>query len=146
MIKRDNYAMLLKTAREALGLEWIDVPPLAGVDSSAYLDLEAHDDEIAIGVSANEVGRVLACLKLNPFELFAAEAQARGGAKSYSELAEALRAHLARNSLTVEAFGAEVGWDIRGAMVQPEQFGELPLDALSDICDLLRIDWRGLLN
>lgn len=146
MLKPGNYSKRLKTAREARGLEWTDVPPLAGIDPSAYLDLESNDDEITLGVSANEVARVLACLKLTPFELFEADKRATREATSYDALAQAIEAHLARTLISAEAFGTAVGWDIRESLRDPKLFGGLPLDALSDICEPVGIDWRGLLK
>lgn len=48
----------LKRAREAAGLDEHSVARLAGITSSWYYDLEAHDDELASTLSLETLSRL----------------------------------------------------------------------------------------
>lgn len=147
MLKPSNYAPLLRSAREAAGLRQEQVAAAAGIELASYLDLESHDDEIRMGVSAREAARVLRVLNLSPFDLFV-EPNRRGGESGpapYAELARAIQEHLRHHGLSTEHFEEKVGWEVRQALRDPERFGDLTLDALSDVSDSVGVEWRRLL-
>lgn len=145
MIPPGNYATRIAAARESRGLQLPEVADCARIGRSAYLDLELHDDEIRMGVTAHEAARVLLCLQLSPFSLFGRQSPAIAMGATYADLAREIRQYLRRTDCSIEQFELDFGWSIRDGLGDPERFGELPLDGLADVSEPVGFDWRNLL-
>jgi len=144
MVPRRNYAERLRVAREAAGLTRDDVVRLGSLNPSAYFDLEAHDDELSMGVSVSEVVRVCRALHLDPRALFDGSVSA-AALPSFDSLAQTIREYLGVNRVSLQEFENVVGWKVGESVADPTKFSEFNLDGLSAVCEAVGVDWRGLL-
>lgn len=134
-------------AREARGLTQDDVAARWGEPPSMYWDLELYDDEAFTVVSVEQLRRLAAVLGTSvSVLLFDDEPSSEVAGVSYEEVITRLRERMAKDRVSVEQLGDQIGWELQPLLDDPGALGDLPVYALRSICRAAGVDWVGVLG
>ena len=134
-----GYAETIRAAREAAGKDPGELAAALDMSYESYRDIEWFDDEITSVVSFREVVILADLLELDLRRMFGAD----DTVVTFADLAAALRVRLDETPL--EQLEDELGWELAGALADPEAFAEFSLDGLADVAGPVGVDWRHLL-
>jgi len=140
-------ARRIRVAREAAGLTREQVAQRLGMELSAYMDVEFHDDELFSVVDFETVPSLACLLGLPPLVmLFGEEPPFDIPAVAPSDVAVALAGRMESEGLTLDQLSEEVGWDLGPVLRDPETiWTDFPVLGMNDLCNALGLDWVGLL-
>ena len=134
-----GYAETIRAAREAAGKDPGELAAALDMSYESYRDIEWFDDEITSVVSFREAAILADLLELDLRRMFGAD----DTVVTFADLAAALRVRLDETPL--EQLEDELGWELAGALADPEAFAEFSLDGLADVAGPVGVDWRHLL-
>jgi hypothetical protein len=133
---------VLKHSRERAGEHYFELAHRVGLPVPAYLDLEAHDNDIMTAVSLRHLSDICAKLALTVFELFAAVHSSGKRLPGWRSLASELQTYLRTNGLSLAEFETVVGYEISSALTDPDAILDWNLDCLRSVCISIGVDWK----
>jgi transcriptional regulator with XRE-family HTH domain len=140
-------ARAIRAAREAAGVSAADLAARLGPGLEWYNELERDDAAALATVSLAQLTVLATFLSTTPRALLSGSiAPGPDPANSFRALADALRAYGAANGVTVEALGNRVGYPLRDALEDPEDFWNLTVDQLKAASAVVGMDWVSLLS
>lgn len=120
---------------------------VVGMEYMEYLDLELHDDELAMAPSLAEVRKLATALGVSAYALLSEEGIGSPTCRiSYADLVGRVRTYLRDKNITREDFEARVGWALDDLFAGEERMlAEYNVDFLRDLCGLLDVSWMDAL-
>jgi hypothetical protein len=112
----------------------------------AYDDLERYDDEAFTAASLGVILALGPLVGVSTAQLLLGDDLATVDAVTFETLSQALRDHLATQSVTVEQVGDSIGWDVSGLLETPARWLNEPVEVLYVVSRRLNIDWVAALR
>lgn len=142
----DDYARRLREARERSGKSIDEMAALLGISWESYNELEERDDEILDSISLRQLVTLSRALKIDLVQFFSS-GPARKPVQSvgFETVAEKIREFLVAQKLTVTEFENTAGWEVEKGLTDPGQFMGFNLLGLMEVCEIVGVDWRGVL-
>lgn len=124
------------------GISAHEIATLLAVSEPAAWDILTQPHEVSQCLSLRELLLLSARLGVPALSLLADPPAVAREHRSFAQLAAKIRAYCAGHHLSVEQFGGLAGWEVRHFLVAPDSaLDEWCLDALADICQILRLHW-----
>lgn len=136
----------LQAYREQLGKSPAEVASLVGIPFPSYVDLEMHENELFDAISLRQLASLGNALNFKVPELFKNESALTGDSITFTQLADKIRRFVISHSISIQEFEDRAGWGVEKALEQPEEFLNLNLTGLKDICRELQVNWLSVLN
>ena len=138
-------AAQIRALRIRAGRSKAEMVERLGLNAAWYEDLEAKDDELPSTLTLFQGMELASLLGVRLDELFSA-----GGAPAAHialvELPERIRAHMAREGLSIEEFEERAGWAVSEFLDAPLQAAAtLPILFFQSLASVLGIDWHLLI-
>lgn len=144
MIMRGIAKQILKL-REAAGKSREEMASVMDISLPAYWDLESYDDEVKECISLTQLVKMGRAFKVSPRDVFSGHTnESVVGELSFGELSERIKTFIGEHAITIPEFEEKVGWAIEEALKKPDQFEEVNLQCLIDICDELQLEWLSI--
>jgi len=134
---------LIRQRRESMGLSVEEMAVKLEMDAVSYHEVESRPEYPGHVLSLNQLYQLCAVLKTSPRDLFSDPPHGQGPA-TFAELKETLLGQLAENRLSIGQFEANVGWEIKDFIDNPESALSWTIERLRAICAALGLDWRTL--
>jgi transcriptional regulator with XRE-family HTH domain len=135
----------IKAARQRAGLTEAQVAERAGLTSaSEYRDLELSDDEAFTCISVGDLHALAHALGTTGSRLlFGDEFPPPREGHDFATIAHRLADRLTAESVTGEALGDTVGWDLHKVLDDAAALAAFNLVGVRDICKAVGVDWVG---
>ena len=143
---RWSPANAIREARQAAGLDKETLAALLGPGLAWYERLESRDDAVFSDLSLAHLSILAGLLDTTPRALLAGPASPESGALSFRSLAAALQARAEATGTSLDELGARAGWDLRDAVVDPEECWNLTVAQLQKLAQEVGMDWTALLS
>ena len=142
----DDYARRLREARERSGKSIDEMAALVGLSWESYNELERDDDEIIDSVSLRQIVTLSRALKIDLVEFFSSgPAKKPREGVSLETLAQKISDFLVAEKLTVTEFENTAGWEVANSLTDPSRFMNFNMLGLMEVCEIVGVDWRGVL-
>jgi len=139
-----DYRKILRTARELKGWSEHEAAARVQLSSSAYYDIEEHEDDLTSCYSLSEILRICRALELHPRDLFCHE---HLSPSTIDEVITNIKKHCAQNKISISKFEDIVGWRVESCLTNPKAaLDEWNLDCLKDICGELQMNWQSVIS
>jgi transcriptional regulator with XRE-family HTH domain len=136
----------IRTARQRAGISARELAEAMGLSIESFDDLESYDDEAFMCVSLSQLGALGDRLGLTPVEIVAPIVTMNPDPIPMSTLLARVVSEIERKGETAEAFGTRLGWDVSGALANPQNtWQEWNLECLQAVCKSVGVDWLGVL-
>ncbi len=116
-----------------------------GLSARWYEDLEAYPDDVVSTVSLAQLQVLGRTLGLEPATIFVRDTRARRNVAELRDVVEGLQRRMGSEGLDAEALGERLGWEIRGALANPEELWSFNVTGLRDVCPGMGVDWLAVL-
>jgi transcriptional regulator with XRE-family HTH domain len=117
-----------------------------GLNPAWYSDLEQRDDELVSTLTLFQAMNLAAILSVRVDELLLSDRPSPEQHIPLLSLPDRIRAHAAREGISIEQFGDQIGWELNEFMDSPlKGAAEFPILFLQDLARQLGIDWLRLI-
>jgi len=139
-------AAQIRSYRVRAGKSPVEVAESLGLNAAWYGDLEQHDDELESTLTLFQAMELASILGVHLHDLLS-DCTPTEKSISLVEVSSRIKAHVAREGISIEQFEAQVGWELREFLNSPIKIAaELPIIFLKAISAPLGINWLSLVS
>jgi transcriptional regulator with XRE-family HTH domain len=140
-----GIASQIRTHRVRAGKSASEVADRLGLNAAWYGDLEQHDDELASTLTLFQAMELASMLGVRLGELLS-DRVLPSESISLVDLPSRINMHVARESISIEQFEEQIGWELGDFLKSPiKAAAELPIVFLQAISAPLGINWLSLI-
>jgi transcriptional regulator with XRE-family HTH domain len=135
-------AAQIRGFRVRAGKSKAEMAEQVGLNPAWYDDLERHDHELVSTLTLFQAMNLAAILDVRLDELLLSGSPSPEQHISLLSLPDRIRAHVARQGISIKQFGDKIGWELSEFIDSPVKgAAELPIQFLRDLAIQLGIDW-----
>ena len=135
----------IRAARERLGLTPEEVASTIGLSALWYYHLEADPDEVFSNLSLRHLQRLGQALGLEPTNILVDNAKPPTQRIEFRDVVVRLQRRMELEGFDAETLGKHLGWQIGGALADPEELWHFNVAGLRDVCQGVGVDWLAVL-